>query len=487
MEHVIDITRKPNIIVVGDIILDHTFNGSVARIANEAPIPIYKHTRESWSLGGAGNVVANLAAMGCENLYLFGRTGESSQMEELLAKCGAHNELLYDPSLPTIIKTRYYCDKTLLFRHDQETVLPINTAQEDAVIERIRVLLAAASAASAAESVIDCIVFSDYNKGFLTHRLCQSIIQLARAHGIFTCVDPKADPAKYAGCSLIKPNRTETLKLFGVQVNGINTQHAHEVIHSVIGCTDSVITLSEQGMSLFQSAQSQSQAMEAIHCANQPMDVIDVTGAGDVVCATLAYLYPIYPDKHEIMKLANILAMISVGHLGSYVVRLQDFIRCRAIMNKYKQISPVQLRSILDILHAEKQTSVFTNGCFDIIHVGHLDLLKQCKEMGNIVIVGLNSDASISRLKGHGRPINKIEKRIAFLSALEYVNYIVVFEEDTPAELLAQLRPSILVKGGDYSPEQIIGREYVNEVRIIPFVEGYSSTSVIRTILCSRV
>ncbi len=479
MEHVVNITHKPNIIVVGDIFLDHTFYGSVSRIANEAPIPVYKHDREVWSLGGAGNVLANLAQMGCNQLFAFGRAGASTdhnttQITSLLTKYNITNKLIYDDDVSTIVKNRYYCGKTMMFRHDQETVSWLSSAQEDTILEQISTLILNR------ETPINCIVFSDYNRGFLTRRLCQSIVNLAQTRGIFTCVDPKEDATKYKGCVLMKPNRAETLKLFGVQVEGIDTKHAHEVIHTIVGCTDSVITLSENGATLCSGSGS------VIHCANQPMEVIDVTGAGDIVCATLAYLYPMQQNKQEILKVANILAMISVTHLSSYVLRLPDFIKCGALMNKEKRIEPAKMHTILDALHEEKQISVFTNGCFDIIHVGHLDLLKRCREMGNIVIVGLNSDASIARLKGPERPINTLEKRIAFLKALTYVDYIVVFEEDTPAELLAQLRPSILVKGGDYTVEQLVGREYAGEVCIVPFISGYSSTSVIRAAQANR-
>jgi D-beta-D-heptose 7-phosphate kinase/D-beta-D-heptose 1-phosphate adenosyltransferase len=214
------------------------------------------------------------------------------------------------------------------------------------------------------------------------------------------------------------------------------------------------------------------------------MEVIDVTGAGDIVCATLAYLYPLCANKEHILQLANIFAMISVGHLGSYVLHSRDFVKCRSMFHTDRRIAVSQLRHALDALRSQTPApkSVFTNGCFDILHVGHLDLLKRCKEMGDIVIVGLNSDASISRLKGPERPIMNLEKRAAFLSALSYVDYIVVFEEDTPAEILAQLHPTILVKGGDYSLDKIIGREYVDEVRIVPFLDGYSTTSLIHAV-----
>ena len=476
MEFTLNFDSKPRILVLGDIFLDHTFYGIVTRIANEAPVPVYKQTRDVWTLGGAGNVLANLASMGCAELYAFGRIGADepykSQIESLLSQYNINNQLLVDASVPNVVKNRYYCGKTLLFRHDYESQALLREEQEDVVIRRIQELCNG-------RAKIDCIVFSDYNKGFLTNRLCDAIISIARSKGIFTVVDPKEQYTKYMGCSLIKPNRSETHKLFGVQVEGIDTKLAHQCIHEKVGCEASVITLSENGATLC------NQSGEIIHCANQPMEVIDVTGAGDIVCATLAYLYPIYENKQHIIEIANVFAMISVGHLSTYVLQPYDFVKSRGIVSKSIQrnkcIDPSSLRRIIDVMHAN--TTVFTNGCFDIIHVGHLDLLKRCRDMGDIVIVGLNSDASISRLKGPERPIMNLEKRVAFLSALEYVDYIVVFGEDTPAEVLAQLRPAILVKGADYKPEELPGREYVKEVRIVPLMEGYSSTSVIRTIV----
>lgn len=481
MEFTLNLDYKPRILVLGDIFLDHTFYGIVTRIANEAPVPVYKETRDVWTLGGAGNLLANLASMGCADLYAFGRIGAdepyTSKIQSLLSQYNIKNKLLIDASVPNVVKNRYYCGKTLLFRHDYETQSFISGKQEDTVIQQITEICNG-------PDKIDCIVFSDYNKGFLTNRLCDAVISFARSKGIYTVVDPKEHYTKYMGCSLIKPNRNETMKLFGIQVDGHDTRHAHQIIHEKVGCEASVITLSEHGATLC------AQDGGIIHCANQPMEVIDVTGAGDIVCATLAYLYPLYENKKHIIEIANVFAMISVGHLSTYVLQPYDFVKSRGILNKSlhknKCIDPSSLRRIIDVMHTMKNSTIFTNGCFDIIHVGHLDLLKRCKEMGDVVIVGLNSDASISRLKGPERPIMNLEKRVAFLSALEYVDYIVVFEEDTPAELLAQLKPSILVKGADYKPEQLPGREHVNEVRIVPLMEGYSSTSVIRTILDKR-
>lgn len=466
MELTLNIPYKPTVLVIGDVMIDHTVHGTVTKLANEAPIPVYKQSREQWTLGGAGNVAANVASMGCNEIYLFGRVGDDMSITNmLLTKYGIKNELLVDSTLPTIVKHRYYSGKTLLFRHDNERTDPITEAHVESILERIRILCTTKH--------IDSIIFSDYNKGFLTHRLCQNIIQIANEHAIFTCVDPKDDYTKYTGCSLMKPNRLETARLFGIYIEGTNTNAAHEYIHTVVKCRVSVITLSEDGATLYDGT-------NMYHCANSPMEVIDVTGAGDIMCAVLGYLYPLLHDPERVLQVANRFAMLSVGHIGSYVLNTRDFITFRAQASKLVNVS--KLQTILAAAHDAGLASVFTNGCFDILHVGHLDLLKRCRAMGDLVIIGLNSDGSIQRLKGPDRPIMNMEKRIAFLSALEYVDYICVFEDDTPATLLEHLRPCILVKGGDYTYDQIIGREYVRDVRIVPFVDGFSTTSVIQTI-----
>jgi D-beta-D-heptose 7-phosphate kinase / D-beta-D-heptose 1-phosphate adenosyltransferase len=472
MDLTLSIPYKPTILVIGDVMLDHTFHGNVTKLANEAPIPVYKQSRELWSLGGAGNVAANLARMGCNELYLFGRVNcDMSELTSmLLTKCNIQNELYIDPIHPTIIKHRYYSGKTLLFRHDNETIAPLPDTVCMSILERIRYLCVTKH--------IDSIILSDYSKGFLTPTLCQGIVELAKRHGIFTCVDPKDDYSKYKGCSLLKPNRVETARLFGITVDGTNTKDAHIHIHNVVGCDVSVITLSEDGASIYDGT-------TVYHCANQPMEVIDVTGAGDSMCATFGYLYPLLRNPEQILQIANKFAMISVGHIGSYVLTIRDFIHARTHTSKLVDVH--RLQSIVSSAHDAGCTSIFTNGCFDILHVGHIDLLKRCKAMGDIVIIGLNSDTSIQRLKGPDRPIMNIEKRIAFLSALEYVDFICVFEEDTPAALLERIRPSILVKGGDYTIDKIIGREFVNSVCIVPFVDGFSTTSVIQTITAKNL
>jgi D-beta-D-heptose 7-phosphate kinase/D-beta-D-heptose 1-phosphate adenosyltransferase len=469
MQSALNIPKQPRILVIGDILLDHTVHGAVTKLANEAPVPVFASRSETWTLGGAGNVAANLAAFGCDAVCLAGRIGDDADdhAHTLLRLCASYKiQPLLVRAGTTAVKNRYYCEKTLLFRHDKETIHCLTPSEEDTLLSQVF--------AACETERIDTIVFSDYNKGVLTPRVCREIIGYANARGVFTCVDPKHDPYKYSGCSLIKPNRHEVANLFGVQIHGTDTRAAHEAIHKAIGCSASVITLSQDGMTYWDSSSA-----PPVHCANRPMDVIDVTGAGDIVCAALAYVYPRVANASTVLKIANHLAMQSVGHLGSYVVSLRDILECRTHVSiDNKCISADALASLLRSL-PDTTKSVFTNGCFDIVHVGHLTLLNQCREMGDLVIVGLNSDASIRHLKGPSRPIQTVEARVAFLSALPTVDYICVFDESTPERLLECLKPTILVKGGDYTLDQIVGRAHVSEVRIVPTVAGYSTTGLV--------
>ena len=382
METCLSIGHRPCIAVIGDIMLDKSRLGSVTKIANEAPIPVFQCSKEKARLGGSGNVAANLAAFGCDALYLFGRVGQDSAAEtvrELCAEAGISDRLIYNGM--TTVKNRYYCGNTLLFRHDEEVNTALSSEQSDRLLEELW-----------ACGPLDCIVLSDYNKGLLTKELCQRIINGANERGIVTVVDPKADATKYIGCTVIKPNLVECRTLFAV--NGREGAAAHEKIRVFCKCKASVITLSENGMSYGSDD-------TFIHRANQKMEVIDVTGAGDIVCSTIAYLYPLGVEARKLLDIANFFAMRSVGHLGSYTLQTGDFIACRAAMKNNKVVSWKEA--------AVQGQVVFTNGCFDICHVGHLDLLKRCRDMGSVVIVGLNSDASIRRLKGPSRPIQSVD------------------------------------------------------------------------------
>lgn len=459
MDLCLSIGRKPSIIVVGDIMLDKSHFGAVGKIANEAPIPVFKCTAAvKESLGGCGNVASNLAAMGCNKLFLFSRVGPNASAIEQLCKTKDINCFLIScEESKTTIKNRYYVGKTLLFRHDEEECNHLTDEQADCITEGVSNIIKSGTH-------IDCIVLSDYNKGVLTPYLCQKLIALANQHDVATVIDPKVSAEKYFGCTVIKPNLTECAALF--KCNGLSGAEAHATIRELCGCKTSVITMSEHGISYGDTE-------HYIHRRNTQMEVIDVTGAGDIVCSVLAYLYRLAPPE-KILEVANFFAMRSIGHLGSYTLERCDFLACRASMNNNKVVDASAIHFAGSI--------VFTNGCFDICHRGHIELLKRCRDFGNCVVVGLNSDASVRCLKGESRPIQNQETRAAFLSSLPYVDYICIFEEDTPEELIKQIRPAVLVKGGDYTVEQIVGREFAGRIEIVPFLDGNSTTRIVDAI-----
>ena len=338
-----------------------------------------------------------------------------------------------------------------MFRCDTEVALPVAPF----FIYEIEELLKTGT--------IGCIILSDYNKGVLTTRVCQDIIRLARTYGVFTCVDPKQDYAKYRGCSLIKPNRKEACSLLKLDPT-TPLLELHQRMFEVVGCRYSVITLAEQGITLYDGA-------TMIHERPEVRKIIDVTGAGDVVCAIVGYYFSLDSiAPAAILKLATRIATKSVEFPGTYTLSRRDLAPASKVVTATTLQSP------------RKDRLIFTNGCFDLLHSGHINLFKFCKELGGTVVLGLNSDESIRRLKGATRPVNSLQTRLDVLEAIQYIDWIIVFEEDTPLRVLKELRPDVLVKGGDYAMESVLGREFVGETRICSFVDGASSTATIKKI-----
>ena len=453
----------PHIILLGDIMLDHNIQGTSRRIANEAPIPVINCEKESYSIGGCGNVLANLFALGAKKVFLFSSIGADKHGTQLMSLLPANTEnyITVDSNTITTTKHRVYSDKKLMCRYDNESYAEITLAQEEQIIENIKKILETQS--------ITSVVFSDYKKGFLTKSLCQRVIALCNQKAVPTIVDPKQN--HYINCTVIKPNRMETKNIFGIDLTTM--EEGHRLLHEKTGCTTSVITLSEDGI----SAYSQSK----LHCYKEEVkEIIDVTGAGDVVCSVLGAYYPFIQDIELLIKIASHLASISISHIGVYTITQHDLLQTYRAIHHTKQIQlRHQLPHLLESLRSINSI-IFTNGCFDILHSAHLELFKFCKNIGGIVVVGLNSDNSIRNLKGPTRPIFKLEDRIKMLEALEYVDFIIPFEEDTPLELLKVLKPHYLVKGGDYTKESIIGKEYANEVLIFDYINGKSTTNTIQ-------
>ena len=459
-------SRKPNILVIGDLMLDYSTTGKIEKLANEAPIPVFLKKDETVHLGGCGNVVENLHSLGCEKLFLIGQCGSDGNAK-ILQNMLDHKNIYYKlwNILPTTIsKHRFFCNNKLVFRYDEEIVLKLSPIAEVNIVSFVRRILEAEH--------IDCIYFSDYNKGFLTKDVCQGILALANERGIFTCVDPKNDYTKYKGCTLIKPNRNEMEKMFDIKYSGLNMENILKEIKEKVGCKHVVITLGDAGITHY------SEEDGYLHWKPESKEIIDVTGAGDIVGSVLSYYLPKSNEKHSIIKLASYLATLSVSHLGTYVIQQSDILEALKHFRKNKFI----LRNDVKQLRGKK---IFTNGCFDLVHEGHLGLFDYCKSLCNeedSVIVGLNSDESIRRLKGETRPVRNLSQRIAMLNAIQNIDWIVVFDEDTPLELLKTIEPDILVKGGDYSLERIVGKEYCKHVQIYPYKEHISTTKIVETI-----
>ena len=455
--------KTPNIIIFGDIMLDHNIYGNIEKLANEAPIPVLHKKEENFLLGGSGNVLMNLYSLGCNSITLFSMIGNDSSgkiIKDLLKTSNIESHLIeYDV---TTVKNRFFCDNKILFRYDEEIYTELKKSDEEILFQEFVKIIE--------NRKIDSIIFSDYNKGFLTESLCSRIIQKANEYSIFTCVDPKISYEKYKGCSLIKPNKNEVKKMFGIDCSLENIKGTLIEIKNRVNCKNVVITLAEKGISFLDDTNT------FFLQDTEPIDVIDVTGAGDIVNTIISYYFPLIEDKNKVIELASYLATKSVSFSGTYVISQEDILFANRSLNDNKLISINNIKYIT-------KSITFTNGCFDILHKGHLELFKFCRKnspSNNVLIVGLNSDKSIKRLKGESRPINNVDSRIAMLNSIKEVDYIIVFEEDTPEDLIRVLKPDILVKGGDYTLDTIIGKEFCNKVKIFKTLEGYSTTNIIK-------
>lgn len=476
LRHLLLTAEKKNILVIGDVILDRFIWGQVGRISPEAPVPVVHVNRENMSLGGAANVAQNIVAVGCQ-VTMMGVIGKDDFGKQVIAefqRLGISTEALIETSSrPTITKTRVIAEHQQVVRIDRESTEPISADQEkffqDYLDHHIR--------------HFDLVVLSDYLKGMLTPALLRHAIDRSNAHQIITIVDPKrSDLSVYAGATLIKPNRREAEQALGVSLSRADT--ALEVARDLrnrYAFQSVLITLGKDGMAL-------SDTKAELHIPAVAREVFDVTGAGDTVTAYLALMLSNHYPIIESSIIANLAAGVAVSKLGTVTVRREEVFHEleRQTSGSSKILTAGELSLILHATRRNKKI-VFTNGCFDILHAGHITLLSKAKACGDILVVGLNSDASIQRIKGPKRPIVSEMERAHILSALEAVDYVVLFDEDTPLELIRQLRPDILVKGADYKPEAVVGKDvvesYGGQVRLIDLVPGFSTTHIIESIL----
>ena len=466
--------QPPRILVVGDLMVDRYLVGSCDRVSPEAPVQVVNVAKETRSLGGAGNVVANLTAMGARAtlVAVVGSDLATTPLAGLLERHGVPSDgLVADASRPTTIKTRVVASRQQIVRFDVETAVAVPSAIEDVLLERFAQHLTGC----------DVVVLSDYGKGVLTPRVARGCIALCIEHGKPVFVDPKGtDYTKYRGATMVTPNRKEAGAAAGISMNSVGavSQAGHRLLtdHAFGAC---LITLSEDGMELFEGGREHRLPTEA-------REVFDVTGAGDTVIAGVAFATACGLPLLDACRFANRAAGIVIGKLGSATATLEEIQHSMAprqagLDEKILDIDRLSEKIASDRLSG--RTVVFTNGCFDILHAGHVRYLAEARTLGDVLVVGLNTDASVRRLKGPARPLNSDHDRALVLAALASVDYVVPFADDTPLALIERVLPDVLVKGGDYRAEDVVGADVVlrahGTVRILPYVEGKSTTGLI--------
>lgn len=466
-------------LVVGDLMLDEYLWGRADRISPEAPVQVVDVIREELRLGGAGNVVHNLAALGAQ-VSVCSVVGGDQNGRELLGQLCHHqidvSAIFQDPGRRTSRKTRVVAAHQQIVRIDRESreALPAFVEQQ----------LCGWIARHAREFSV--LVLSDYNKGVLTSAVIAAAVSEAAKAGIPVLVDPKGtDYTRYSGATLLTPNRKEAEAASGIAITDADSlARAADAIMSAAGLQHLLITRSEEGMSLF------SQGGEIVTIPTVAREVFDVSGAGDTVLATLAVGIASGFSMAEAARLANVAAGIAVGKLGTSIVTPQEIIDTVSLSHKDSHAKIKSLDVLAPLIAAERNRGrriVFTNGCFDLLHVGHVKYLQKARSLGDMLVLGLNSDASVRRLKGEKRPLIDQDERAHLLAALDCIDYVVVFDEDTPLELITALKPHVLAKGGDYSLDGVVGRDvvesYGGKVELITFVDGKSTTNIIERVL----
>ena len=470
---------QQTVLCVGDLMLDEFVYGEVSRISPEAPAPVIAVQRSETNIGGAGNVARNIASLGARCIFagLVGEDEAGAKLKAALAQeSNIETVLVCDPARPTTRKVRFVSEhfSTHMLRADWELAAPASGDIEQKLIDAILPQIARA----------DIVLMSDYAKGVLTARVIRNIIDAARKLGKPVIVDPKsANFAIYRGATLLTPNRKEFAEATRSRADTDKSiADAAGDAMQLADCEAMLVTQSEQGMTLV------TRKGEAVHVPALPVKVRDVSGAGDTVAATLALALAAKADWETALRMANAAAAVAVGKKGTATVtsgELRRKILPHAFLAAEEKIIAAGGDLAARLLDWRKQDLRigFTNGCFDILHPGHVKVLTAARGACDRLIVGLNSDASVKRLKGEGRPVQDERARAEVLAALEAVDLVAIFEEDTPINLITQIKPSVLVKGGDYSREQVVGYEIVEanggEVLLVDVLPGHSTTSLV--------
>jgi D-beta-D-heptose 7-phosphate kinase / D-beta-D-heptose 1-phosphate adenosyltransferase len=464
---------SPKILVIGDLMIDHYLWGSCERISPEAPVQVINVDNESTVLGGAGNVVNNLHTLGAEVdiISVIGTCKTSEELKNLLSIISVDTKyLITQKDRLTSKKSRVIASQQQVVRFDLENTSAISNQSQTAILNTFKEIV----------NSYDVILISDYGKGLLTHGLTQSLINVANENNKKLLVDPKgSDYSKYKDAFLLTPNKKEAFEATKIAIKD-NESLTKALISLKEKCnlSCSLITLSEEGVAVFDNELR-------IH-PTVAREIFDVTGAGDTVLASLGFALSSNNNIDEAVKFANLASGVVIGKIGSATATLNEIIEYESSLNKSSSIGHIKtldnMPYVIKELRNKNKKIVFTNGCFDILHIGHIKYLESAKNFGDILILGLNSDSSVRKLKGKNRPINTQDDRAYILASIEVVDYVVIFEDETPLSLIQLIQPDVLVKGGDYKGKEVVGQKIAKELKIVEFFNEKSTSKTIERI-----
>jgi D-beta-D-heptose 7-phosphate kinase/D-beta-D-heptose 1-phosphate adenosyltransferase len=471
------------VLVIGDLMLDRYLIGDVHRLSPEAPVPVVLLKQQNDRVGGAANVAANLANLGIATRVAgcVGKDAEANILLALINNLGINSDaVIHSSERQTITKTRVMTSSHQIVRIDQESQTEFSEMENAAVLLTItRALLEKPS----------IVILSDYIKGLLNEDLCKFVIRECKESNIPVLVDPKGqDYSKYIGATALTPNKKEAAEACGVDV--FNTEAllvSAKKLKVDLLLNFLAITRGDEGITLLDENNE-------YHLSATAKQVFDVSGAGDTVIATLAagLIHGLIP--HDALNLANIAAGIVVGKVGTFPIQLNELLNELAFKNSNEQVNKIinltELTSKVNIWRSNKQKLVFTNGCFDLLHAGHVTYLEAAAKVGDKLILGLNTNQSVSKLKGPTRPVNHENDRARVLAALAVVDAVILFDEDTPLNLINIIKPDVIVKGDDYTEEQVVGgievKSWGGYVKLIPLVQGRSTTNILEKLKISE-
>jgi len=468
--------KKPNILVIGDLMIDHYLWGKTDRISPEAPVQVIEVEKETTVLGGAGNVVNNLVALGADVMVIsvVGDDKNADELTQMLEEINVRHYLICDENRKTTKKSRIIASHQQVVRYDHESKEDISQESESLITVGLLNIL----------EQFDVVLVSDYGKGVITNSLMGKINFCASGHDVKVLVDPKGDDyTKYIGSYLLTPNKKEATLATNIEISDDSSlKVALKKLHNTACLQIPMITLSEDGIAILDEDNN------VIKKPTVAREVYDVTGAGDTVLASLGYCLAKDDNIIEAIEFANLAAGVVVGKIGSATATIEEIEEYKSSLHKSSIDSHIktfeQIEKTVERLRKKNKKIVFTNGCFDILHKGHVQYLDKAKSFGDVLILGLNSDSSVKALKGDNRPINIQDDRAYILAALESVDYVVIFDDNTPLSLIQIIKPDVLVKGGDYEGKEVVGSDIAGALKLVQFVDGKSTTKTIEKIQC---